>query len=191
MPPGHGRRPLATRRFATMPLDAFLELKQGGRSICQGETLDTQFRAKGAIQLTGFTLQSNIDLSSEAKASQNGDGDAKVFTLKIKKEVDNASPDLFRAYCLHATKQEKAFDEATLTVRKSAGQQMLQYLVLQFSNVTLQSYKLESSDGDSVPEENIDLAFGKLMIQYYPQKSTGGAAALKPGGWDFGSNSNL
>jgi type VI secretion system secreted protein Hcp len=174
-----------------MPLDAFLELKQGGKSVCQGETLDAAFRAKGAIQLLGFTLQSNVDLANDAKASANGEGEQKVFTLKIKKEVDNASPDLFRAYCLHATKQEKAFDEATLTVRKAAGQQMLNYLVLQLTSVTLQGYKLDSADGDSVPEENIDLAFGKLMIQYYPQKASGTAAALKPGGWDFGSNSSL
>jgi type VI secretion system secreted protein Hcp len=169
--------------------DAFLELKQGGKNVCEGETLDETFRAKGAIQLTGFSLESKVDLSyeqSEGSAKDPG----KTFTIKIKKEMDKASPDLFRAYCMHATKKEKSFDKAILTVRKAGGATPLEFLVLELGSVTLQSYNIES-DEDAVPEETFHLAFGTLMIKYYPQKGSGGTGAMKPGGWDFGKHEAL
>jgi type VI protein secretion system component Hcp len=170
--------------------DLFLEFKHGGKNVCQGETLDAVYKAKGAFELTSFTLKSNIDLSSDSDSAQSSD-DKKVFILSIKKEIDNASPDLFRAYCMHATKQEKAFDQATLTVRKAAGAGSLEFMVLELSNVTIQSYKIEATDSDDLPEENIDVAFGKLMLRYYPQKAGGGAGSMKPGGWDFGNHQSL
>jgi type VI protein secretion system component Hcp len=92
---------------------------------------------------------------------------------------------------MHATKQEKAFDQATLTVRKAAGSGSLEFLVLELSNVTIQSYKIEATDSEDLPEENIDVAFGKLMLRYYPQKAAGAAGAMKPGGWDFGNHKSL
>jgi type VI protein secretion system component Hcp len=170
--------------------DLFLELKHGGKNVCQGETLDATYKAKGAIELTSFTLKSNIDLSSDLDPEESDD-DKKVFSLSIKKAIDNASPDLFRAYCMHATKQEKAFDQATLTMRKAAGSGSLEFFVLELSNVTIQSYKIEATDSEDLPEENIDVAFGKLMLRYYPQKAAGSGAAMKPGGWDFGNHQPL
>jgi type VI protein secretion system component Hcp len=169
-------------------VDLFLVLTNGGKNVCVGETLDATYSAKGAVELKSFTLKSNIDLSSDDTSSSAGGEQKKVFTLSIKKVVDNASPDLFRAYCMHATKQEKAFESGTLTVRKSAGQGALEYMTLVLGNVTVQSFKLEASDGDTLPEESIDLAFGTLAVNYYPQKAVGSAGSMITGGWDFGGN---
>ncbi len=170
-----------------MAFDAFLEFKHGGKNVCEGETLDQQFSSKGAIQLISFNLQSKVDLSEDPVKPRRPD--QKFFILKLKKDIDKASPDLFRAYCMHATNKAKSFDQAILTVRKAGGAKPLDYLVFDFRNVTLQTYKLENADKDSEPEEAIDLAFAALEIIYYPQlASGGGSAAPKRGAWHFGTH---
>jgi len=164
-----------------MAFDAFLTLKHSEWTI-RGESTDDQIKDDDAFELQSFTLQSNVDLSDETMKASGGKD---KFTVKIKKDLDAASPDIFLAFCKQASKEGKSFDSATITVRKAAGSEQLEFLILKMENATISNWKLDTSD-DNLPDESFDLNFKKLTYTYVPQRATGGQGTAKPIGWDFG-----
>src|SRR4051812_5728664 len=102
-----------------MPFDAYLELEKGGQPAVGGETLDAYFKSKKAVEVTSFKLTSQRDMT-EGENSMALTEDQNLFVLSINKEVDNATPDLFLAYCMHASSRGSNFDTMRLTVRKAA-----------------------------------------------------------------------
>src|SRR5262249_9226553 len=138
---------------APMAFDAFLELLTRGKPAVTGETLDEEFKPRKAMEIASFKLQSQRDMT-DGDASDGLTEGTTLFQLSVTKEVDNATPDLYLAYCKQASSREANYDLMRLTVRKAAGATKFTYLVLQFANVFVKSWKLENSD-DGLPEEKV------------------------------------
>ena len=96
-----------------------------------------------------------------------GAGKATFHDLSFTHRLDKASPLLMKA-C--ATGEH--IREATITVRKAgAGQQ--EYLVIKMTDVLVTGVSTSmSADGDAAVE-SVELAFGKVDLEYKPQKPDG------------------
>ncbi len=105
--------------------------------------------------------------------------------ITITKELDLASPDLFRAYCstqdLHS---RDVFESATLFCKKATGTERKVFLTFVFSDVVVTGYTLDIG-GDAVPKETVNMVFAKCRVEYKPQEHTGSLAAAIKGGWDM------
>ena len=98
-----------------------------------------------------------------------GAGKATFHEFQITKKSDSASPIFFQHV---ATGQH--FNTATLTMRKAGGdpQSGTAFLVYKFGTVF--TTKIDwSGPGDEGPEEQITFVYGKLAVQYQPQKPNG------------------
>jgi type VI protein secretion system component Hcp len=191
-----------------MAFDAFMELFKGNKVAVTGETLDKKFADKKAFELRSFKLNSQRDMTQGHEVDPGDEeGQAEpVFVLNIQKDIDSATPDLFLNYCRYATmrgqdkQQSGVFDIAIVTVRKAGGIRseggkavtgQIEYLVYEFHNVYIKSWKLEESgSGDELPEEVVDFCFNYCQMQYYPQKKTGEQASAVEGFWDFADLAN-
>jgi type VI protein secretion system component Hcp len=105
--------------------------------------------------------------------------------ITMTKELDLASPALFRAYCSTQDLENRdVFKSATLYIKKATGANRKVFLTFVFSDVVVTGYTLDIG-GDAVPKETINLVFGKCRIEYKPQEATGGLGAAIIGGWDM------
>jgi type VI protein secretion system component Hcp len=168
--------------MAKLALDGFLELLQkNGTAAVKGETTDAKFRGKG-MKLVSFELKAQQDLSSERSSDPE---DSKLFTFSVTKELDYATPDLFKAYCLFWDDHKITWDKARVTLRKAAGGQAVEYLVFEFQDVYVKDWSLDGKDGEDMPEEDVEFCFRTLQFNYWPQTHGGGLGTLQEGGWDF------
>src|SRR4051812_48989391 len=108
-----------------MPLDGFLELLDADdeTTTVAGESLDAEFKKRGAqpIEILNFSMESQVDLASE-----DGSLEDYLFVFSITKEVDSATPQLFRAFCGDVTPYPDGFSvlsTARVTLRKAAGKE--------------------------------------------------------------------
>jgi type VI protein secretion system component Hcp len=178
-------------------LDAYLVFDTDGDLVTpEGETYDSTLGKIGAMQLVSFSLSSQVELGDEDLGSTSGSDPASVktpfFKLKVTKDIDWASPDIFCGHCQQKANKKLIFDKAKLIVRKHGPQKPVPYLVMEMQRVVIESYKLEASDGDELPDEDITLTFGSMRIVYYPQASDGLVGRpQQPGGWDFRSHKSI
>jgi type VI protein secretion system component Hcp len=161
-----------------------------------GECSDSEFQhTKGWFQITdlSWTAASPDKDSIDDAVKQR---DMALQKLTIKKLIDRASPDLFRA-CLEKTE----FERATIVVRESGTtritktpdgreteEKQLPYLKLHFENVEIGSVIWGLTPGqshDDSGEETIEFLCGKMCIEYLRQETTGKHEPHKMGGWDF------
>jgi type VI protein secretion system component Hcp len=190
-----------------MALDAYLELlKADGKTpVIKGECLDYHFGDdQFPMVLQSFSLESQADLSQEdALKSKGGEDEGNLFSFTIVKEVDKATPYLFYAYCHYASKNPQKPNPleialARVTIRKAAGimkgqgggvqARVLGFLVYEFRDVAIKSWKLDNKDGDDLPEEEVEFTFNAVRVTYTPQKSTGEGATAIPRSWNFTAN---
>jgi type VI secretion system secreted protein Hcp len=111
-----------------------------------------------------------------------GAGKVNVQDLTFKKYVDKATPKLMLACC-----QGNHLDEAVLVVRK-AGAKPLEYIKIRMFEVLITSLSTGGSGGEDRLTENITLNFGKVIVDYVPQKADGSADTAIPMNWDITSN---
>jgi len=133
------------------------------------------------IELIGW----GWEIKSEAKFELEPKESAKLMkpdTLSVTKGVDLASTKLMK-YCTLGTHITKA----TLTCRKNAGGQKLEYLVMNLTDAKVMSVNWEQ--GEHSVKENVLLAFVKIEVNYLKQDNTGGNAdGTVRFGWDFSDN---
>jgi type VI secretion system secreted protein Hcp len=100
----------------------------------------------------------------------SGSGKASLTAFNITKKTDMSSPQLFQACCLG-----KHFPSATVTLHKAAGENPIDYLKLEFTDVfvTDMQWAGTSGMGDDVPEEHVAFTFGKVSMTYNTQKPDG------------------
>lgn len=115
----------------------------------------------------------------------SGTGKVNVNDLTITKYVDKVTPDLMLHCC-----NGKHFDKAVLTVRK-AGEQPLEYLKIEMSEVLIASVGTGGSGGEDKLTENVTLNFAKVKVDYVEQTPTGGAGAKPSMGWDIAANAKM
>jgi type VI protein secretion system component Hcp len=132
--------------------------------------------------------ESPQDLSDEDVKAFAGTDLAGVAACKLTlgKELDLASPDLFRAYCSTQDLEcRDVFESATIYLRKAAGGRRRQvFLTLVLSDVVVSGYTLDVS-GEAVAKETINLTFAKCRLEYKAQSEGGGMRPAIKGGWDM------
>jgi type VI protein secretion system component Hcp len=112
------------------------------------------------------------------------------ITFKVTKEIDQASPELYLAYCKNADLlTSQPFDTAKVTLRKAGGKNKLVYLVLEFSKVRVKSYSV-SAEGEKLPVETVNFNCTAVKLQYRSQRLKGLASAQITG-WDFDADTQI
>jgi type VI secretion system secreted protein Hcp len=109
--------------------------------------------------------------SNPGSISQGGAASAGRVTftdLSFVHRMDKASPNLWKA-C--ATGQH--FRDATLTSAKQ-GKGLQDFLIVKMTDVLVSSVSLSESNGAGmVPMEQVSMKFGKVDLEYKPQKADG------------------
>jgi type VI secretion system secreted protein Hcp len=151
----------------------------------KGESLDKVHNGK--IECLSFNWD-QMNLGTSGTGGGAGSGGVVKHDLSISKYVDKASNVLAQA-CAAGTH----FKSATLWVRKSGGDNMLDYLQIDLSdNVFISGYNISGTGGDNVvPTEQIHINFTKLMMTYNQQGMTGSGTGPSAIGWDYGSSTKL
>jgi type VI protein secretion system component Hcp len=96
------------------------------------------------------------------------------WTFEITKELDLATPLLFRAYCEHAQEEDPKPYTAKLVLRKAGGKWSFTYLELTFYEVQVISFEIKS-ESDKLPKESVSFSFNKCKFRYSAQKPDGGS----------------
>ena len=146
-----------------------------------GESLDAQH--KGAIDLDSFSWGETNSASASAGAGGGG-GKVLMHDLHVTMRTSKASPLLFLA-CASG----QHFTKAVLTARK-AGRNQAEFLVFRLTDVIVTSYLIGGQD-EVTPSDQASLGFGKIQIEYRPQKPDGSLAAAVKAGWDVKANKKI
>jgi type VI secretion system secreted protein Hcp len=129
----------------------------------KGESLDDKH--KDEIEILSWSW--GVSNSSQiAAGSGAGQGKASFHELSFAHSIDKASPRLLQA-CATGVH----IKEATITHRKAdKGQQ--DYLIITMNDVLVTGVSQGESDGGG-GVESVSLVFGKVDLQYLPQKADG------------------
>jgi type VI secretion system secreted protein Hcp len=147
----------------------------------QGESRDAKH--KGEIDLESFSWG---ETASTGVPAGGGGGAGKVHMedLHVVMKLNKASPLLFLA-C--ATGQH--LKQAILTARK-AGKAQLEFLVFKFTDLLVSSYHTSGSN-DVEPIDQVAFNFGRIEVEYRPQKADGSLDTPVKAGWDVKSNKKV
>jgi len=130
----------------------------------KGESLDSKHKDEVEI------LSWSWGVSQSGSLNQGGGGGAGKATFNdfhFTHRVDKASPTLMRA-C--ATGEH--IKDATITVRK-AGKGQQEFLIIKMNDVIVTSVAVSGSGDTAATVESIALRFGKVDLEYKPQKADG------------------
>jgi type VI secretion system secreted protein Hcp len=161
-----------------MAFDAFLKL-----DTIKGESKDAKH--PGEMEIYSFSFGANNSTTIGSASMGAGGGKASFQGFSFMKKTDSASPLLFQACC-----QGTHIGTGGLTLRKSGGDNPVEYLKWKFKEVFVESIQWAgSSGGDDAPSESVSFVYGQQTIDYQPQgadgKASGGAIH---GGWDVTVN---
>ncbi len=172
-----------------MAVDYFLKIEG-----IEGESEDEKH--KNEIELHSFDWQ-EAQAGTFAQGGGGGAGKVQMKSLDFLCPVSKASPKLMLA-C--ATGQH--IPSATLTCRKAGGGQQ-EFYKITLNDVLVSSYKT-SSDSPSgagnttedgyalgIPVDHVGLNFGKIQVEYRPQKADGSLDNPIKAGWNLKSNTSV
>jgi type VI secretion system secreted protein Hcp len=141
-----------------MATDIFLKLGD-----VKGESKDAAHKEEIELHSWSFGVSNTGTMGD---GGGGGTGKANLSEISITHEMDKASPTL-----MLACSTGKHFDEAVLTSRKSGGTQQ-EYLTIKLSTVYITGVHVNQG-GSERPTETISLMFGKIELEYKPQKPDG------------------
>lgn len=142
-----------------------------------GESMDDKH--KDEIEILSF----NWGESQQGAQAKSASGSGKVnmqdfhFTMKYNK----ASPKLFLA-CASGDH----FPKATFIIRKAGGDKQ-DYLKWTLSDIVCSEYQTGGSNPE-VPTDQVSFNFGKIEVEYKPQKADGTLDTPIKAGWDLKQN---
>jgi type VI secretion system secreted protein Hcp len=139
-----------------------------------GESTDSKH--KGEIELESFSWGA-VQTGTPGRGGGGGAGKVQMQDFHFVMTVSKASPKLFLA-C--ATGQH--LKQATFVARK-AGKGQQEFLLYKFTDVLISSYQTGGS-GDLPPMDQISFNFGRIEVEYRPQKSDGTLGPPEKAGWD-------
>jgi type VI secretion system secreted protein Hcp len=148
-----------------------------------GESTDSQH--KGEIELESFSWGAT---NSGALGGGGGGGAGKVQIqdFHFVKRLDKASPKLFLAV---STGQHL---KSAVVTGRHAGRQGQDFLVYRLSDVQVSSYQIGAlSHAAGEPSDQISLNFGRVEIEYRPQKPDGTLDSPITVGWDVEGGKKL
>jgi type VI secretion system secreted protein Hcp len=163
-----------------MAFDTFLKIESPNVA---GESTDSKH--KGEIEIYSFSLGASNPTTIGSGTGGAGAGKVSLSSFNFMKKTDKTSPVLFQA-CASGTHYAKV----TITCRKAGGSNPVEYLKYTFTTVVVESIQWSgSSGGDDTPTESCSFAYGKVQIDYTPQKNADGSGgAPVHGGWDAQAN---
>jgi type VI secretion system secreted protein Hcp len=169
--------PAASRAAAFLRID-------GPQGMIQGESNDTGHR--GWIEISSFQMGTTQgSRAGAAPGSAAGAGRVNISEINITKNTDKASAALRTAFAA-GTHLKDAIVE--LAKPNGDGRTVVYYRVT--LNDVLVSADRGAAMGAAVPTESLTLNFGKIVIEYAPQKPDGSTGSYSPvqEGWDVKSN---
>jgi type VI secretion system secreted protein Hcp len=128
----------------------------------KGESLDSKH--KDEIEVLSYSWGVS-NAGSMAHGSGGGEGKSTFHDLSFVHNIDKASPVLMQA-CANGTHLK----EATITHRK-AGKGQQEFMIVKMNDVIITGVT-HGGSGDGA-QENVSLAFGKVAVEYKPQKPDG------------------
>lgn len=118
--------------------------------------------------------------------SGGGAGKVSVQDLSLTKYIDSSS----NALLLHCC-NGKHIPEATLYVRKAAGDKPIEYIKITMKEIIVSHVSTGGSGGEDRLTESVTLNFGEFKYEYTPQKTDGSADAPKTTGWNIAQNKKV
>jgi type VI secretion system secreted protein Hcp len=115
-----------------------------------------------------------------------GSGKVEVRDLTVTKYVDKATPNLMKACC-----NGQHYKTALLTVRKAGGKSPVEYYKLKMEDVIITNIQSGGSGDQDRLTETVSLDFGKMTVDYTPQKADGSADAAVTIGWNIAANKEI
>jgi type VI secretion system secreted protein Hcp len=129
----------------------------------KGESLDSKHKDEIEVKSISWGIANTGSMQS---GSGGGEGKAVFHDLSFTHYIDKASPVLMQA-CATGVH----YKEGIITHRKSGkGQQ--EYLIVKLNDIIVTSVTHSGSPGDGYLE-NVSIAFGKVALEYKPQKADG------------------
>lgn len=167
-----------------MAYDSFMYFT-GGTPAIEGESTDATFSAKKAFEIYSFSWGASNPVTVGSGTTGMSGGKVSISSFNIMKKTDNASPTLFAACCAGTH-----YPSATVTLRKAGGKAM-DFIEYDFTEVMVESVQWSgSAGGDDTPTESCSFAFGKVVVNYTPQKADGTAGTKNAVTWDLTKNLN-
>ena len=130
----------------------------------QGESKDAVYGQ--TMQIEEFSLAAR---SSHDAATGQATGKRHWSALTFVKRLDAATPLLLKALA-----QNTKIGTGTMTLRKAGGGQE-PYLTITLEEVFVEGYSVSSPDSE-LPKESVQLAYGKIQVDYKKQASDTGQA---------------
>jgi type VI secretion system secreted protein Hcp len=149
----------------------------------QGESQKDGFKDK--IDIFAYSLSAN-NPSSVATGAGSGAGKVSISSINVTKMVDKASASLFLSCC-----NGKHYSKAKLTVREAGGDSPVDYLVMDFEQVYVDSVSWGGSSGGDKPSENVSFSFAKVKFTYMEQDEKGQGKKGGEAGWDLQAGKKL
>jgi len=162
-------------------MDAFLKIEG-----IEGESMDDKH--KGEIEILSYSwgvMQAAAGVASTAGSLSAGR--AQFQDLSIVKLLDKASPKLALA-C--ATGEH--LKSAVLSLHRAGGEKEL-YMEYKLTDVLITSVRPGgSSEGETIPMEEVSMNYGKIELKYVPTKVEGGrGSGSVVAGWDLKLNKKV
>ena len=130
----------------------------------KGESLDSKHKDEIEVLSWSWGVQQS---GTMAHGGGGGEGKASFNDFNFTHHVDKASPVLLKA-C--ATGEH--IKEATFTVRK-AGKGQQEFLIIKMNDIIVTSVAVSGSGDTAATAESVALRFGKVDLEYRPQKADG------------------
>ena len=157
-----------------MAVDMFMKIDD-----IEGESIDAVHAGEIDIMAWSWGMSQSGTTHS---GPGGGAGKVNVQDLSFTHYVDKASPNLMKMCC-----NGKAFEEATLVVRK-AGKEPLEYMKITMKGGIISSVSTGGSSGEDRLTENVTLNFSEFVSVYVPQMADGSGDAEVTIGWNIAEN---
>lgn len=144
---------------------------------CEGEATDDGHQKE--IEIQSYTF--GVTHPTSFAGGGLGGGEATVHDVSVTKQIDKASPVLFK-FCM----SHKVLPEVLITQRKR-GENPIDYLKIKLKNAVVSGVN-HGGNADTAGSESISFAFEAFEKEYTPQGSDGkpqGAVTMK---WDVKKN---
>ena len=157
-----------------MAFDLFLKLDD-----ITGESSDSKHKGEIEVLSYSFGLANTASPSASGASGGTATFDGFHFVSKLQK----SSPALFLKCASGAH-----LKEAVLTARKTGDKQQ-EFYKLTFTDVVVTEFQQagDANGDETVPREQMSLAFGKITLAYSPQKADGSLDASVTATWDVKS----
>jgi type VI secretion system secreted protein Hcp len=173
---------MAADNFLWFPAAATGGLLTGKSAQPEGETTDSWFKDKKALEVLSLSFGVGQAETSGSSSTGAGAGKAKFEEFTIEKAVDLASVPLYNACTAGAH-----FPSVMLAVRKAGGSNLL-YLQYIFRMVFVTNISWSGGGGEEAPKETVKFKFGAMGIQYIQQLATGAEGTKMMGMWSTTQN---